>query len=155
LAQLTYSHLQLIDAAKSWRDSWINIVSTQLGVVNEYDGLWDPIVGASEGLGKATTPTPELQLEQALHLKEVYTELKTELQDELQAIETRIVKPASEAREYIDPIRKTIKKREKKRLDYETVQDKVTKLQRKSGKTPKEEALLAKLEAELERVAAV
>ncbi|KAI1819079.1 hypothetical protein F4861DRAFT_188892 [Xylaria intraflava] len=144
---------KIIDAAKSWRDSWISLSSTQLGVVTEYDGLWDPIVGASEGLGKPATPTPELQLEQALRLKEVYTELKTELLEELQFIEVKVVRPASDAREYIKPIRKTIKKRENKRLDYEKCQDKATKLQRKPGKTPKEDTSLAKLEVELARLA--
>ncbi|KAI0506191.1 hypothetical protein F5B22DRAFT_625102 [Xylaria bambusicola] len=143
---------KIIDAAKSWRDSWINLCSTQLGVATEYDGLWDPIVGASDGLGKLATPTPELQLEQALRLKEVYTDLKADLLDELELIEARIVKPASSAREYIDPLRKTIKKRENKRLDFEKIQDKTSKLQRKPGRTPKEDASLAKLEAELARV---
>ncbi|KAI0487388.1 hypothetical protein F4859DRAFT_254073 [Xylaria cf. heliscus] len=143
---------KIIDAANSWRDSWINLSSTQLGVATEYDGLWDPIVGASEGLGKPAAPTPELQLEQALRLKEAYAELKADLLEELLLIEARVVKPASSAREYIDPMRKTIKKRENKRLDFEKVQDKTTKLQRKSGRTSKDEASLAKLEAELERV---
>ncbi|KAI0447186.1 hypothetical protein F4803DRAFT_356886 [Xylaria telfairii] len=143
---------KIIDAAKSWHDSWINLSSTQLGVATEYDGLWDPIVGASEGLGKLAVPTPELQLEQALRLKEAYAELRTDLLEELLLIESRVVKPASSAREYIDPMRKTIKKRENKRLDFEKVQDKTTKLQRKVGKTPKDEASLAKLEAELARV---
>ncbi|GAP89930.1 putative SH3 domain signaling protein [Rosellinia necatrix] len=143
---------KIIDAAKSWRESWISLSSTQLGVVAEYDGLWDPIVGASEGLGRQAAPTPQLQLEQTLRLKEVYTELKTDILEELEFIEARVVKPASSAREYLDPMRKTIKKRENKRLDYEKVQDKTTKLQRKPGKTPKDEASLAKLEAELARL---
>ncbi|KAI1433684.1 hypothetical protein GGR50DRAFT_695827 [Xylaria sp. CBS 124048] len=142
---------KIIDAANSWRDSWINICSTQLGVSTEYDSLWDPIVGASEGLGKPAAPTPERQLEQALRLKEVYTELKMDLFEELQLIEVRIVNPASQAREYINPIRKTIKKREKKRIEYEKCQEKATKLQRKPGKTAKDEASLTKLEAELAR----
>lgn len=143
---------KIIDAANSWRDSWISISSAQLGVAVEYDGLWDPIVGASEGLGKPAAPTPQLQLEQALRLKEVYTELKADILQELELVEARIVKPASCAREYIGPMRKTIKKRENKRLDYEKIQDKTTKLQRKPGKTAKDDAALAKLEAELVRV---
>ncbi|KAI8627050.1 hypothetical protein F5Y19DRAFT_186485 [Xylariaceae sp. FL1651] len=141
------------DAAKSWRDSWFDIASTQIGVITEFDGLWDPIVGASEGLGKPATPTPELQLEQALRLKEAYIDLRAELLEELGLIESRIIKPATDVREYIAPIRKTIKKRENKRVDYERVQEKATKLQRKSGKTPKEDASLAKLEAEVARTA--
>ncbi|KAI1327000.1 hypothetical protein F5Y16DRAFT_206571 [Xylariaceae sp. FL0255] len=144
---------KIIDAAKSWRDAWINIASTQLGVVAEFDGLWDPIVGASEGLGKPPAPTPEVQLEQALTLKEAYVGLKADLMEELGLIEARIMKPAAEARDYIAPMRKTIKKRENKRLDYEKVQEKATKLQRKPGKSPKEDATLAKLEAEVARTA--
>ncbi|KAI1263372.1 hypothetical protein F5Y18DRAFT_126353 [Xylariaceae sp. FL1019] len=144
---------KIIDAAKSWRDAWINIAATQLGVVTEFDCLWDPIVGASDGLGKPPAPTPELQLAQALQLKEAYAELKTELLGELGLIEARVVKPATDARDYISPIRKTIKKRENMRLDYEKVQDKATKLQRKPGKTPKEDAVLQKLEADVARTA--
>ncbi|KAI1813142.1 hypothetical protein GGS20DRAFT_495617 [Poronia punctata] len=143
---------KIAEAANSWRDSWVSITSTQLGVVTEYDGLWDPIVGASDGLGKAAAPTPEVQLEQALRLKEVYTELQADLSEEMNLIEIKVSKPANEAREHISPIRKTIKKRENKRLDYEKTLDRVTKLQRKSGKTAKEEAALVKLETELERV---
>ncbi|KAI0201842.1 SH3 domain-containing protein [Astrocystis sublimbata] len=142
---------KIIDAANSWRESWLNLSSTQLGVATEYDGLWDPIVGASDGLGKLAAPTPELQLEQTLRLKEVYTELSADLQEEVLLIETRVVKPATSAREYIDPMRKTIKKRENKRLDFEKIQEKTNKLQRKPSKTPKEEASLAKLEADLAR----
>ena len=109
-------------------------------------------MGASDGLGKIATPTPELQLEQALRLKEVYTELRNDLLEELELIEVRVAKPATSVREYIDPLRKTIKKRENKRLDFEKVQDKTSKLQRKSGRSSKEDASLAKLEAELIRV---
>ncbi|KAI0395186.1 SH3 domain-containing protein [Xylariaceae sp. FL0594] len=145
---------KIIDAAKSWRDSWFSIASTQLGVVTEYDGLWDPIVGASEGLGRPPAPTPQAQLEQALHLKETYMELQAELVDEMKLIEVKVSRPASEAREYISPIRRTIKKRENKRLDYEKALEKVTKLQRKSGKTAKEETALAKFEADLSKATA-
>lgn len=123
--------------------------------MTEYDGLWDPIVGASEGLGRSAAPTPQVQLEQALRLKEAYAELQADLVEEMNLIEVKVVKPANEAREYISPIRKTIKKRENKRLDYEKVQDKVTKLQRKSGKTAKDETALVKLETELGRVTTV
>ncbi|KAI2464751.1 hypothetical protein F4781DRAFT_411877 [Annulohypoxylon bovei var. microspora] len=125
----------------------------QLGIVTEYDGLWDPIVGATDGHGKSAAPTPDLQLERTLKLKQVYTELKAELLEEVGLIETSIIKPASDARDCIAPLRKTIKKRENKRLDYEKCQDKVNKLQRKGGRSPKEEAALAKAESEVARAA--
>ncbi|KAI0600699.1 SH3 domain-containing protein [Biscogniauxia sp. FL1348] len=144
---------KIIEQTKSWRDSWVNLASSQLGIVVEYDGLWDPIVGATDGHGKPVVPTPELQLERTLHLKQAYTELKTELMEEIEHIELRIIRPATDARDCIAPMRKTIKKRENKRLDWEKCQDKSTKLQRKSGRTAKEDASLAKAEAEVARTA--
>ncbi|OTA58637.1 hypothetical protein K449DRAFT_436586 [Hypoxylon sp. EC38] len=144
---------KIIDHTKAWRESWISLAIAQLGIVTEFDGLWDPIVGASDGHGKPAVPTPDLQLERTLRLKEAYTELKAELLDEVNLIESTIIRPATDARDYIAPLRKTIKKRENKRLDYEKCQDKANKLQRKSGRTPKEEASLAKAEAEVARTA--
>lgn len=144
---------KIIDHTKAWRESWINLAIAQLGIVTEFDGLWDPIVGASDGHGKPAVPTPDLQLERTLRLKEAYAELKAELLDEVNLIESTIIRPATDARDCIAPLRKTIKKRENKRLDYEKCQDKANKLQRKSGRTPKEEASLAKAEAEVARTA--
>lgn len=124
-------------------------------MVVEFEGLYDPIVGATDGHGREAAPTPQLQLERTLRLKETYGDLKTELLQEIVAIEERILRPATDARSYITPIRKTIKKRENKRLDYEKVQDKTLKLQRKPGRNAKEDASLAKYQDELSRVADV
>ncbi|EHA46093.1 SH3 domain signaling protein [Pyricularia oryzae 70-15] len=145
--------VKLIDSAKSWREAWISLVTSQLGIATEYEGLYDPIVGATDGHGKEMTPTPESQLQRTLRLCEVYRELKDELMEEIGQIEPRVIKPATDARDCIQPIRKTIKKRENKRLDYEKQQDKVNKLARKSGKTPKEENQLAKAQEDMNNMA--
>jgi amphiphysin len=118
--------------------------------LKEYEGLYDPIVGASD-YARPAVPTPEDQLTRTFRLREVYSDLKDELVDEVASIESRIIKPASDARDYILPIRKTIKKRENKRVDYEQCEDKVKKLQRKAGKSAKEESALAKAEDEMAR----
>jgi hypothetical protein len=128
---------------------------SQFGVVKEYEGLYDPIVGAYDGHGRPAVPTPDLQLHRTFKLREAYGELRDELTDEISAIDTRIIQPATSARDYIQPIRKTIKRRENKRLDYEKCQDKVKKLQKKPGKTPKEDAALAKAEEEMARMSEV
>jgi hypothetical protein len=137
-----------------WRESWASLVSSQLQIVTEYEGLYDPIVGATDGQSRAA-PTPSLQLERTFKLKTAYTELQTELVEEMIQIEGQVVKPATEARECIAPIRKTIKKRENKRLDYEKTQEKALKLQRKPGRTPKEDVAFVKAEAERSRAADV
>ncbi|XXH05791.1 hypothetical protein Hte_012229 [Hypoxylon texense] len=144
---------KIIDHTKSWRESWISVVMTQLGIVTEFDGLWDPIVGASDGHGRLAAPTPDLQLERTLKLKDAYTDLKAEVLEEIGLIDSTIIRPAADARDCIAPLRKTIKKRENKRLDFEKCQDKVNKLQRKGGRTPKEDAALAKAESEVARTA--
>ncbi|KAK3298129.1 uncharacterized protein B0H64DRAFT_438625 [Chaetomium fimeti] len=144
---------QIIDNARMWRDSWAALTNTQLQVVTEYEGLYDPIAGASDGQSRHAVPTPQLQLERTFQLKKAYTELKVELVEEMAMIEEQILKPATDARSCIAPIRKTIKKRENKRVDYEKAQDKALKLQRKPGRNPKEEAALAKADAEMARAA--
>ncbi|KAK3695620.1 hypothetical protein B0T22DRAFT_368462 [Podospora appendiculata] len=144
---------QIIDNARLWRESWALLVGSQLQIVAEYEGLYDPIVGATDGHGRPSAQTPHLQLERTFRLKEVYADLKTELLAEIQTIEERVIKPALDARDCIAPIRKTIKKRENKRIDYEKAQDKAIKLQRKPGRNPKEEAALAKAEDEMNSAA--
>ncbi|CAJ2503602.1 Uu.00g109960.m01.CDS01 [Anthostomella pinea] len=144
---------KIIEQAGSWRESWVSIAMAQLGIITEFDSLWDPIVGASDGNARNAAPTPGLQLEQTLRLKEAYAELKNELMEEVKLIDTKIIRPADEARDCIAPLRKTIKKRENKRLDYEKCQDKANKLQRKPGRSAKDDATLAKADAEVERTA--
>lgn len=120
-----------------------------MAIVTEFYTLYDPIVGASDGHGRDTVPTPELQLNRTFRLRQAYEDLKNELMEEIGQIEERIIKPATDARDCIAPIRKTIKKRENKRLDLERCQDKVNKAQRKVGRSPKEESALGKAEDEL------
>jgi amphiphysin len=134
-----------------WRDSWVSLVNAQLQVVTEYESLYDPIVGASDGHGRPTEPTPELQLHRTYNLKKAYDELQVEMLEEVTMIEEKIIKPATDARECLQPIRKTIKKRENKRLDYEKAQDRYTKLYRKPGRTPKEDGALVKCQDEMTR----
>ncbi|KAK1758322.1 protein hob1 [Echria macrotheca] len=144
---------QILDNSRLWRDSWVALLHSQFQMVTEYEALYDPIVGASDGLGRDTAPTPQLLLERTFKLKEEYGDLKTELLAEVAVIEDKILKPASDARDCIAPIRKTIKKRENKRIDFEKVQEKSMKLQRKPGRSVKEDAALAKLEDEMSRAA--
>jgi amphiphysin len=146
---------QLIDSCRLWRDSWASLAASQLAAVVEFEALYDPIVGATDGHGKELVATPDLQLHRTYKLRETYAELKDEMLQEIAHIDNRLMTPATSARDYIAPIRKTIKKRENKRLDYERVQDKVTKLSRKPGKTPKEESSLAKAEQEMSILADV
>jgi hypothetical protein len=140
---------KIIDASKAWRDAWTSILSVQLGIVADFEELYDPIVGASDGHGHPPFVTPQVQLDRTYRLKEAYTELKTDLLEEVNMMDSRVIKPATEAKEYIQPVRKTIKKRENKRLDYERYQDRVTNALKKQKRSDRENAALAKAEDDL------
>lgn len=88
-------------------------------------------------------------MERTLRLKDAFAELKQELTEEMIMIDARIVKPANEAMEGLAPMRKVIKKRENKRLDWERQIDKVNSGQRKMKRTDKDNVALAKAEQEL------
>lgn len=123
-------------------------------MAKEYQGLYDPI-GSGDGSKGANTPTPDLQLTRTFALSEVYAGLKDELNKEVVAIDTQIIQPATDARKCIQPIKKTIKKREDKMVAYEKAQEKVKKLQRKTDRSPKEETALAKAENEMTQASEV
>lgn len=99
--------------------------------------------------------TPQHQLDRTAKLKETYTDLKTELLDEVIMMDARVIRPATDAKEYLQPVRKTIKKRENKRLDWERYIDKVNHASKKLKRTDRENAALAKAEEELARAADV
>lgn len=88
------------------------------------------------------------------NLKEAYAELKADLLEELNLVDPRIIRPATEVLECIKPIKKTIKNRENKRVDYESYLDRVDK-KRRQKRSEKEEAGLLKLEADMGKAADV
>jgi amphiphysin len=143
------------DEARALRDAWHTMVMTQLGAATEYVTLYDPIVGATDGHGRPAEPTPEMQLVRTFNLRKAYDDLKDDMVAEIAAFDTHVIRPVTDARESIQPLRKTIKKRENKRLDYEKCQEKYRKLQRKPGKSAKEDAQMHKHEEELHRLSEV
>lgn len=82
-------------------------------------------------------------------------ELKTDLMDEVIMMDSRVIGPATDAKEFIQPIRKTIKKRENKRLDWERYIDRVNNASKKTKRSERENAALAKAEQELAKASDV
>jgi amphiphysin len=119
-------------------------------MVAQFEELYNPIIGAtSDGYGHEPALTPQLQLDRTSHLKRAYDELKTDLLDEVNMVDMRIIRPATDAKECIQPLKKTIKKRENKRLDYERHHDRVVGASKKAQRSEREDAALVKMEAEL------
>lgn len=114
-----------------------------------FEELYNPIVGTSDLHRDDPALTPQLQLDRTVKLKDACAELKTELMEEVIMMDSRVIRPATDAKEYLQPIRKTIKKRENKRLDWERYIDKVNTASKKMKRSDRENAALAKAEQEL------
>jgi len=140
---------KIIDASKAWRDAWVSILGVQLGTATAFEELYDPIVGTSDGHRDEPILTDQSLVERIAKLKETYTELKTELLQEVILMDSRVIQPATDAKEYLRPLRKTIKKRENKRLDWERFIDRVNHASKKLKRTDRENAALAKAESDL------
>lgn len=125
------------------------MLNYQLAIATTYEEIYQPIVSTSDEHRDNPALTPRDQMERTLRLKDAFAELKQELTEEMIMIDARIVKPANEAMEGLAPMRKVIKKRENKRLDWERQIDKVNSGQRKMKRTDKDNVALAKAEQEL------
>lgn len=128
----------------------------QLAIVTEYDDLYNPIIGATEAYhGHEPALTTDIQLERTQKLRQAYQDLKDEMLNEIGSVESRIVGPATTARDYLQPLRKTLKSRENKKLDFERYQDRVLAAHKKMKKTEKDQASLNKYEQDLAKAAEV
>lgn len=143
----------IIETSKAWRDSWISILIAQVGMAKAFDELYEPVMGAtSEEHGHEPVLTSEVQRGRTTNLHKAFAELKADLLDELGMIDQRVIRPSTDARESIQPLKKTIKKRENKRLDYESYLDRLEK-RRRAQKSEKDDVGITKLEADVARAA--
>ncbi|KAL1956780.1 hypothetical protein VTO42DRAFT_6834 [Malbranchea cinnamomea] len=140
---------KIIESSKAWRDAWSSILTYQFRLVQEFEGLYCPIIGSSEPTPRPPAPTPEATLARTARLKEEYELLRTELLVEVTMVDEKMIKPAMQAKDYLQPIKKVIKKREDKKLDFEHYQNRVDTSRKKTKRTDRDNAVLAKAEADL------
>ncbi len=83
--------------------------------------MYSPIIGANEEYsGHEPVITPQHIMERTTKLHTAYDELRTDLLEEVAGIDTRIIKPAQEAKDCIQPMKKVIKKRGDKKVRHES-----------------------------------
>lgn len=81
-------------------------------MIGEFYTLYAPIIGSSEPTSdRQPATTPEDVLTRTATLRDEYEDLKTELMQELNAMEDRMITPTMQAKESLAPMKKTIKKR--------------------------------------------
>ena len=115
--------------------------------------LYKPIIGASENYttGNVHAETPADQLQRVSDLQAEYAQLKTDMQEEVNMMDTKLIQKAAEAKEHIQPLKKTIKKRQDKKLDFERYQGLVDNSRKKPVRSERENNALAKHEGHLTR----
>ncbi|KOC13859.1 SH3 domain containing protein [Aspergillus flavus AF70] len=143
---------RIVDSTKAWRDAWSSLLTYQARILSEFEGLYAPIIASSDSstVDKAV-PTPRETLARTANLAQEYEELRSELLEELEAINERMIKPATQAMDYMKPLEKTIKKRDDRKLDYERYQGRVDSYSKKTKRSDRDNASLTKAESDLAR----
>ncbi|KAL4778731.1 hypothetical protein BJX76DRAFT_126921 [Aspergillus varians] len=142
---------KIVDSTTAWRDAWTSLLSHQDRMLAEFDGLYAPIVGSADATSHIPVPTPKATLARTAKLRGEYEELKKELLERLASIDDRMISPASQAKEYLTPFKKAIKKRDERKLDYERHQGRVDSYSKRTKRSERENAALIKAEDELAR----
>lgn len=112
--------------------------------------LYAPIVGAGDDYtGHIPVETPQKLVTRTSRLKGEYEDLKKDLVEELNDVQSKMIEPAQQARENLQIARKVIKKREDKKLDYETYQSRVDASMKKTKLSDRDRGQLARAQADL------
>ncbi|KAF7586903.1 hypothetical protein BBP40_008032 [Aspergillus hancockii] len=143
---------RIIDSTKAWRDAWSSLLSYQTRILSELENLYVPIVASSDSsVATKAVQTPQATLDRTTKLAHEYEELRNELMEELNAINERMIKPASQAKDYMKPLERTIKKRDDRKLDYERYQGRVDSYNKKMKRSERDNVALTKAESDLVR----
>ncbi|RAL07989.1 BAR and SH3 domain-containing protein [Aspergillus homomorphus CBS 101889] len=141
---------RIIEFTSAWRDAWSSLLIHQNRMLAEFNALYAPILGSSDSAtdNKAVL-TPRETLARTNKLRDQYEELRRELLADITAVDERMIKPATQAREYLTPMKKTIKKRDDRKLDYERHQSRVDNYTKKTKRSDRDNAALVKAEGDL------
>ncbi|KAL8925485.1 MAG: hypothetical protein Q9172_002202 [Xanthocarpia lactea] len=141
---------RIIEASKAWRDAWTDIIRLQQSLAYGFQEMYSPIVESNENYeGHGAKETPKHTMLRTVKLQKAYADLKSDLLDEVNLVDSRIIKPAMDAKDNIQPLKKVIKKRADKKMDFEKYQTRVDKGRKNTKRSDKDNIALAKAETEL------
>ncbi|KAL9601582.1 MAG: hypothetical protein Q9219_002416 [cf. Caloplaca sp. 3 TL-2023] len=111
---------RIIEASKAWRDAWIDILTVQQRLAYDFQDMYSPIVESNDqSQGHENKETPKSTMLRTVKLQQAYAELKGDLLEEVNLVDARIVKPAMDARDHIQPLKKTIKRRGDRKVQHQ------------------------------------
>jgi len=99
--------------------------------------------------------TPRKTLQRVTMLGANYTDLRTDMLDEVRRMETGIIEPAEQARKMIQPMKKVIKKREDRKLDFERYKGRVENSEKKTKRSDRENTAYVKHQGDYDRATMV
>nr|KAK5440154.1 hypothetical protein LTR18_008091 [Exophiala xenobiotica] len=141
---------KIIESSKQWREAWIAILTHQHRMFEEFETLYAPIVGAGDDYqGHVPTQTPDHLFNRTNRIKMESSDLKRDLTEDLGQVEDKLIRPAQNAKDSLLTMRKTIKKREDRKLDYEIYQSRVDSAQKKTKRSDRDNAALVKAQSDL------
>lgn len=141
-----------LESVKAFQTAWRGILAKQTEVASSLETLYKPIdvqEGAKIESGNRRGATPQSYLTKIGDFKNSNIELQADLQQEVEWIQTKLLYPATEAKEATKPLKKTIKAREGYKLDFERYQSRADHARQKAAKSVKDESALVKYEDDL------
>lgn len=142
---------RLHDESKKYSDAINGMLNHQIIFSQAMTEIYRPISGrVSDPDSMQIEGIPE-GIRACEEYESIVKELQLTLNPELEMIETRIIRPANELLDVIKVIRKTVLKREHKRLDYDRHRAAYKKLYDKKDRSAKDEKALWKAEGEVEQ----
>ncbi|CAG8505175.1 14566_t:CDS:2 [Acaulospora morrowiae] len=136
-----------------FRDSMSNMINYQANTADLLVELYENIQGegSSEGSVTRRVKTPA----RSMKAVETYSGIMSEIRDlvlpELDTIDVKVVEPAVEFMKIIKAIKKTVTKRDHKKVDYDRYKLNLTKLQEKKERSLSDEKQMFKLEEQFDQ----
>lgn len=141
---------KLRDESKKYTDAINGMLNHQIEFSKAIAEIYKPISGRmSDPLSLEVHGNVE-GIRACEEYEAIVKDLQETLKPELEMIETRIVRPASELMDVVKVIRKTAVKRDHKQLDYDRHRATLKKLQDKKDRSAKDEKAMWKAENEVE-----
>jgi len=142
---------KLHDESQKYFDAINGMLSHQIEFSQAISEIYKPISGRmSDPDSMRIEGNPE-GIQACEEYEAVVKELQQTLAPELEMIDNRVIRPATELLDVIKVIRKTAVKREHKKLDYDRHRAALKKLQDKKERSAKDEKAMWKAEGDMEQ----
>lgn len=138
------------EQSKKYFDAINGMLTHQIDFSQAMTEIYKPISGRMSDPDSTIPEGNPEGIEACEEYEAVVKELQETMAPELDMIDTRVIRPATELLDIIKVIRKSVLKREHKRLDYDRHRASLKKLQDKKEKSAKDEKAMWKAENDLE-----